>query len=217
MLNRPESSVSVGKNEYGELIFSCDNHGPVIHRTPEELGIPRTIAGALPVVRKRTEVSRPEVERLRAMLPHRRVPVAGDPATLGKAALRKTEKQPPILRPAQDDKRNNNRKERSMAGMAVGGGRANNRVPSRRYGMPVVSVVEMDEVPDPCHRGAGIAAPLYAQIVELKHGALKVDFETEGHASYALTRLRKIAKKEKANLLSSKSADGKTRWFWLEK
>ncbi len=60
------------------------------------------------------------------------------------------------------------------ATVVAGGGRANNRVPSKRYGMPAVSVVEMDEVPEPCHRDAGIAGPLYAQIAELKDGALKV-------------------------------------------
>src|SRR5665213_716390 len=38
---RPESSVSVDRNEFGELVFACDRPAPVIHRTPEELGIPR--------------------------------------------------------------------------------------------------------------------------------------------------------------------------------
>jgi hypothetical protein len=46
---------------------------------------------------------------------------------------------------------------------------------------------------------------------------LKVDFETEGHASYTLTKLRKLAKKEDRALLSSKANEGKTRYFWLEK
>lgn len=40
---RPESSVSVSIDEYGELHFASDVHGAVIHRTPEELGIPRTV------------------------------------------------------------------------------------------------------------------------------------------------------------------------------
>lgn len=43
MTLRPESSVSVGMDEYGELVFVGNRHGPVIHRTPEELGIPRVI------------------------------------------------------------------------------------------------------------------------------------------------------------------------------
>lgn len=41
---RPKSSVAVGFNEDGEMVFTCDGHGPVIHRTPEELGLPRTVA-----------------------------------------------------------------------------------------------------------------------------------------------------------------------------
>jgi hypothetical protein len=43
MTLRPESSVSAGIDEYGELVFACDRPGPVIHRTPEELGIERTV------------------------------------------------------------------------------------------------------------------------------------------------------------------------------
>ena len=41
---RPESSVSVSRDEYGELVCDGERPGPVIHRTPEELGIPRVIA-----------------------------------------------------------------------------------------------------------------------------------------------------------------------------
>jgi hypothetical protein len=48
---RPESSVSSGTDEYGELVFACDQHGPVVHRTPEELGIPRVVADR-PATRK---------------------------------------------------------------------------------------------------------------------------------------------------------------------
>lgn len=40
---RPESSVSVGFDEFGELVFDGDKPGPVLHRTPEELGIPREL------------------------------------------------------------------------------------------------------------------------------------------------------------------------------
>lgn len=76
-------------------------------------------------------------------------------------------------------------------------------------------MVGLDTVPAPAFRDAGIAAPLYAQIKELSGSALKADFESEGHASYVLTKLRKIAKKEGEELLSSKSGDGKTRYFWL--
>ena len=84
--------------------------------------------------------------------------------------------------------------------------------------MPTVSTVSLDEIPEPTRGGQeGIAAALYVQIAELKKGALKVDFDSEGHAAYVLTKLRKIAKKEGAELLSSKSRDGKTRYFRIEK
>lgn len=83
--------------------------------------------------------------------------------------------------------------------------------------MPAVAAVAMEDVPEPNVRNNGIAAPLYAQIAALESGALKVSFETKGHASYVLTKLRKIAKKEGHDLLSSRSADGKTRYFWLQK
>lgn len=42
MRQRPESSVSPDMDEYGELCFpQAQAHGPVIHRTPEELGLSR--------------------------------------------------------------------------------------------------------------------------------------------------------------------------------
>ena len=44
MALRPESSVSCDLDEWGELVFAGDRSGPVIHRTPEELGIPATVA-----------------------------------------------------------------------------------------------------------------------------------------------------------------------------
>lgn len=40
---RPESSVSVAINEWGEEVFAGDAPGPVIHRTPEELGLARVV------------------------------------------------------------------------------------------------------------------------------------------------------------------------------
>lgn len=43
MALRPESSVSIEKNEFGEVEFVCDRPGPVIHRTPEELGLARVV------------------------------------------------------------------------------------------------------------------------------------------------------------------------------
>jgi hypothetical protein len=45
---RPESSVSLDTNEYGELCFAGDGNGPVVHRTPQELGIPTVIADDAP-------------------------------------------------------------------------------------------------------------------------------------------------------------------------
>ena len=51
MIERPESSVSAGVDEYGELVFACDRHGPVIYRTPEELGVPRVVRD-IPAPRK---------------------------------------------------------------------------------------------------------------------------------------------------------------------
>lgn len=43
MVLRPESSVGAAMNENGELVFAVDHRAHVVHRTPEELGIPRTI------------------------------------------------------------------------------------------------------------------------------------------------------------------------------
>jgi hypothetical protein len=40
---RPESSVSVVFDEWGVMGFAGDRPSPVVHRTPEELGIPRVI------------------------------------------------------------------------------------------------------------------------------------------------------------------------------
>src|ERR1035437_9239864 len=41
---RDESSVSPALNFYGELVWPGELPKPVIHRTPEELGIPRIVA-----------------------------------------------------------------------------------------------------------------------------------------------------------------------------
>lgn len=48
MAVRPESSVSLELNGYGEIEFACDRPGPVIHRTPEELGIAREVKEVQP-------------------------------------------------------------------------------------------------------------------------------------------------------------------------
>lgn len=43
---RPESSVAVGFNEDGEMVFPCERHGPMIHRTPAEVLAARAEAPA---------------------------------------------------------------------------------------------------------------------------------------------------------------------------
>jgi len=206
-LVREESSACElgAMNVFGDIDMP-GNGGKVVHRTPEELGIPAVVR---------------DVPQRKALT----MDWAAGAVVCGSMRLKGVKKDAParkgfpVLRAVTE--RSANRKERIMVSgtAAVGGGRANNRVPSKRYGMPVVSTVAIDEVPEPVRRDAGIAAPLYAQIAELRPGlrALRVDFETEGHASYVLTKLRRIAKKEGAELLSSKSGDGKTRFFWLEK
>lgn len=45
---REESNTRVEMNEFGELYFAGDAPGPVIHRTPEELGLPRVIPAQPP-------------------------------------------------------------------------------------------------------------------------------------------------------------------------
>ncbi len=63
-----------------------------------------------------------------------------------------------------------------------------------------------------------MAEELYAKIGQLKTGtALKAEFESDKHGDYARTKLRSLAKKEKKFMSSSRSEDGKTRYFWLEK
>ena len=48
----------MGTNVDGELVFACDRSGPVIHRTPEELGIPRTVVSGQLTVEKRTDAAK---------------------------------------------------------------------------------------------------------------------------------------------------------------
>jgi hypothetical protein len=99
-----------------------------------------------------------------------------------------------------------------------GGGRASNRVPSNRYARPETAIVKMDEVPEPPPRNRPVAEQLYLQVRELGQGnALKASFESEKHGEYVRGKMRAMAKKEKKFLSSSRTADGKTRYFWLEK
>jgi hypothetical protein len=48
MALRPESSVSIVFDEWGVMGFQGDAPSPVVHRTPEELGIPRTVRDVAP-------------------------------------------------------------------------------------------------------------------------------------------------------------------------
>jgi hypothetical protein len=76
----------------------------------------------------------------------------------------------------------------------------------------------MDQVPDPPLRFGSVAESLYSQIGKLKAGmALRADFESDAHAEYVKGKIKGLAKKDKQLLGSSRSEDGKARWFWLEK
>ena len=110
----------------------------------------------------------------------------------------------------------------AKAAAAVVGGetdkRKGNSVPMRRYGKPGVAVVTMDDVPEPPPRNGSVANELYIQISGLKMGtALRVDFESDKHGDYVRGKLRSKARKDKQFMSSSRSEDGKTRYFWLEK
>lgn len=77
----------------------------------------------------------------------------------------------------------------------------------------------MVDVPEPpTTERSGISDALWVQLSALKPGAaLKVEFEADQHASYVRGKLRAKAKVNKQFLSSSRTADGKTRFFWLEK
>ena len=92
-------------------------------------------------------------------------------------------------------------------------------VPSKRYAVPTVDVVNMQDVPEPpLTQRTGIADALYEKVKALKpNTALKAEFETEQHADYVRSRLRTKAKEDKRFMSSSRSVDGRTRYFWLEK
>jgi hypothetical protein len=109
-------------------------------------------------------------------------------------------------------------------GLAVGGGckvdgRKHNMPPTKRHGAPTVSVIAMQDVPEPpAGRGGSIGEELYRKVKALQTGqAVKADFETEKHGEYVRTKMRSLAKKDKLFLSSSRSTDGRTRYFWLEK
>jgi hypothetical protein len=68
---RPESSVSLEVNDFGELEFACDRPGPVRHLTPEQLVVPAVIV---------------EVPRVPSWI---RSPTDTGPGSVGRAVARK--------------------------------------------------------------------------------------------------------------------------------
>ena len=65
---RDGSNVAASQDVFGQMVFAPDV-APVVTRTPEELGIPRTVASSPPVVRQaRPERTEAEIERARAEL-----------------------------------------------------------------------------------------------------------------------------------------------------
>lgn len=83
MMLRPESSVSCALDEFGEPNFPNCGSGPVIRRTPEELGIPRTVKDAA-------------APRRRDLLPDRDPPPRGrgHSSTIGALRLRRDRPTP---------------------------------------------------------------------------------------------------------------------------
>jgi hypothetical protein len=95
MTLRPESSVSVEMDEYGELVFAGDRPGPVIHRTPEELGIPRVIKAPKPIEKAAVDIraARAEAQKLQRDVEQRRKATAGPSAAVAaRPPLRMTAK-----------------------------------------------------------------------------------------------------------------------------
>ncbi len=80
-----------------------------------------------------------------------------------------------------------------------------------RYAMPKTRVITIDEVPDPPVGSRSRYEHLYAQIVALEPGkALELTFSSASHADYAKSRFKKF-------LGASRSENGATRYFWIEK
>lgn len=79
----------------------------------------------------------------------------------------------------------------------------------------------MAEVPDPPSGSRSYWTEAYDKMRALPDGkAMKLQFGSESHASYARTRLKKLAEADKSHgkvFSSSRSVDGLTRYFWLEK
>jgi hypothetical protein len=207
---RGESSVSPDVDEMGELVFPGSCHGTVIHRTPEELGLPRVVVDAPARVVKdvRLDWGGDAVRSNRLNSPMRAAAVRRDrvfkPQTFAGVAASK---------PGRADR---GRKVTRKMSNALGGGTAKRAVPSKRYAAPKFGVVTMDRVPEPETNNAGHARQLWQKILELKpRAALMVEFEAEQHADSVRTQLRSLAKKAGKTLLSSRGDGGKTRWFWL--
>lgn len=79
------------------------------------------------------------------------------------------------------------------------------------------NVVSMEEVEDPpSYRTPGKYRALYEALVTLPEGKVaKVCFEGDKTVQYAKTHLKIYAKRDGLRLLSSRTADNKTGWFWL--
>lgn len=203
---RPESSLSIAKDEYGNLVWAGDRSGPVIHRTPEELGIPRVIPPDPP---RRKEI-RPDFVDSSRLSSGMRAAVRDKP--------RQQERR--IVVPEKRSSQFTKRGVENMNGKQGGATAVSDRrVPSKRYAAPSIITVAMEQVPESATpERAPISAEIYRQLVGLPAGqALRVGFESDNHASYVRGKLRNLAKKDGRFVSSSRSADGKTRWFWLEK
>jgi len=197
---RENSSVAPRRDEFGELVFGSDCNGPVIHRTPEELGLARVVKDAMPPRQVSTWVEREE-------RPARPI--------VKKDAARKNT---PVVPSAVTTERRRAMSNGTIPAAVSADKRRLNSVPSKRYGKPAIGVVTMQDVPEPPPRNGSIAEELYVQIAALKPGtAVKVAFESEQHGDYVRSKLRGKAKKDGRFMASSRTLDGKTRYFWLEK
>jgi hypothetical protein len=81
----------------------------------------------------------------------------------------------------------------------------------KRHAPPQVSVVTMDEVPEPPMTGrTSVAEDMYRQLRSLKAAsAVKAEFANEKHGDYVKAKLKKMAKADKLFLSASRSADGR--------
>jgi hypothetical protein len=129
---RPESSVSVGLNDLGEEVFGGDRPGPVRRRTPEELGIPRVIADRQP---GRLMPYAPNADWKTRM------------ASAAKEGLKKSKQTQRVgfrtnaVQPERKTQMPPETQKRSVL--------------TKRYGMPAVTVVSMEDCPPNRFQSAG--------------------------------------------------------------